>query len=210
MSPGPAAHWEASYAGTPADEVSWFEQSPETSLAMIERANVDPAATAVIDVGGGASRLAGELVRRGYRDVTVADLSPAALEAAKAKLGAGANEIAWLEADAREHDFGRRFDLWHDRAAFHFMVDQADRSAYLANLRRSLCAGGHLVLATFGPAGPTSCSGLPVHRYDAAEMSDLLGPEFEWVADEIKVHRTPRGTEQQFQYALFRRLGDGH
>ena len=207
MSRDAAAHWNASYEGKGIRQVSWFESSPEASLALIERAGLDETA-AIIDVGSGASRLAGELLSRGYRDVTVADVSSAALGAAKSGLRAEAERIQWIVADVRTHDFGRQFDLWHDRAVFHFMVGDADRASYLANLRRSLKVGGHLVLATFGPDGPTSCSGLPVQSYGAPEMEALLGDEFDLVEDELKIHHTPSGSEQQFQYALFRRIGD--
>ncbi len=206
MSDAAAAHWDASYETKATDEVSWFEASPETSLRLIDLAGLDPGA-AIVDVGGGASRLAAELLGRGYRDITVADISAAALQTARAEYGSEAERIRWVEADVRTHDFGRRFDLWHDRAVFHFMVEEADRAAYLANLHRSLETGGHLVLATFGPEGPTSCSGLPVRRYGVAEMAEVLGGGYELLADEIRMHRTPRGGEQQFQYALFRRAG---
>lgn len=204
MSAKTAAHWNSSYESKGTDEVSWFEPSPETSLALIERAGVSEAA-AIVDVGGGASRLAGELLGRGYSDVTVADISSAALAAAQAELGAGGEQIHWVEADVRTHDFGRQFDLWHDRAVFHFIVEDADRASYLATLRRHLADGGHLILATFGPDGPMSCSGLPVQRYGAEQMAAELGEGFEPLAAELKTHRTPRGGEQQFQYALFRR-----
>ena len=200
------AHWDAAYEGKGAGSVSWFEPVPEASLSMIEGAGPEPT-DAIVDVGGGASRLAAELVRRGYRDVTVADLAAAALRAAQEEHAAEAERIAWVEADVRVHDFGREFDLWHDRAVFHFMVEEDDRAAYLANLRRSLRVGGHLVLATFGARGPTSCSGLPVRRYDAAAMADLLDGGFELVTEELVAHRTPSGNEQQFQYGLFARIG---
>jgi SAM-dependent methyltransferase len=156
-------------------------------------------------VGGGASRLAAELVRRGHRDVTVLDVSARALELAKADLGEAAGEVSWVEADVRSHDFGRRFDLWHDRAAFHFMVEPADRDAYLATLERTLRPGGHLILATFGPQGPTTCSGLPVSRYDAATLSDTLGAGYELLSSRLVEHRTPSGSRQQFLYAHLER-----
>lgn len=201
-----AEHWEGTYARKEPAGVSWFEDRPEISLAMIEAAAL-AADAAILDVGGGTSRLAGELHRRGFGDITVADISSRALEEAQAELGPAAAEIRWFVADVRNHDFARRFDLWHDRAVFHFMVDQEDRDAYLATLRRSLQPGGHLVLATFGPEGPTSCSGLPVRRYSAQDMSEVLGREFELIREELTLHATPNGGEQQFQYALFRRGG---
>lgn len=200
-----AAHWQARYEAGDPERLSWFERSPERSLALIARTALDPATAAVIDVGGGASHLAGDLLDRGYADLTVVDLSAAALARAQADLGRRAAAVRWLQADVRRLEPGRRFDLWHDRALFHFMVEEADQAAYLESLGRVLRPGGHLVLATFGPAGPTSCSGLPVRRYGATELDAALGPGFERLAAETAVHTTPRGTAQQFQYALFRR-----
>ena len=202
-----AQHWRARYAGKAPDQVSWFEDVPEASLALIDRAGLAEDAP-IIDVGGGHSHLAGHLLQRGFRDVTVVDISQAALEQAQTELGAAAAEVTWTEADVREHDFGRQFELWHDRALLHFMVETEDRAAYLKNLLRSLRAGGHLVVATFGPDGPSRCSGLPVERYSASQVAELLGGEFELLADETRLHITPAGAEQQFQYALFRRSVD--
>jgi SAM-dependent methyltransferase len=197
-------HWERIYGGREPDRLSWYERTPETSLAWISRTGV-PLDAAILDAGGGASGLAGELVRAGYTDVTVADVSASALERARAALGEDARRIAWVRADLRGHDFGRRFDLWHDRAVFHFMVERADRDAYLATLRRSLCPGGQLILATFGPAGPTRCSGLPVRRYGIDRLADLLGPDFAVVSSQLVDHRTPSGEVQQLLYAQLRR-----
>jgi SAM-dependent methyltransferase len=164
-----------------------------------------PLDAAIVDVGGGASRLAAELRRRGHTDVTVLDLSVQALEIARADLGEAAGGVTWVEGDVRSHDFGRRFDLWHDRAAFHFMVEPPDRDAYLATLDRTLRPGGHLILATFGPQGPTQCSGLPVYRYDAATLSETLGADYELVSSRLVEHRTPAGRKQQFLYAHLER-----
>jgi SAM-dependent methyltransferase len=201
-----AAHWQRVYAERGPDEMSWTEAVPEVSLALIEEADL-PREAAILDVGGGASHLARELLRAGYTDLTVADISPGALEQAAAEIGADAERVAWVEADVRGHDFGRRFDLWHDRAVFHFMVEPEDRAAYLATLERALRPGGHLVVATFGPEGPTECSGLPVRRYDAAALSDALGPHYEPISSRLVAHRTPSGREQQFHYAHMRRVG---
>jgi SAM-dependent methyltransferase len=139
--------------------------------------------------------------------VTVLDVSARALELARADLGEAAAEVNWVEADVRSHDFGRRFDLWHDRGVFHFMVEPADRDAYLAALERTLRPGGHLILATFGPQGPTTCSGLPVHRYDAESLTATLGGEYEVVSSRLAEHRTPSGRSQQLLHAHMRRLG---
>ncbi len=200
----PKHHWEQTYTAQALDEVSWFEAAPDASLGMINAAELPPDA-AIIDVGGGASHLAGELQRLGFTDITVADISAAALRAG-AELGADSTAISFIEADVRNHDFGREFDLWHDRAVFHFMVEPDDRECYLSTLRASLRPGGYLVLATFGPEGPRQCSDLPVQRYGASEMREVIGEEFEPVLFQAHVHATPSGNEQHFQYALFRRL----
>ncbi len=204
MSDDSAAHWQRTYGERDAEELSWTEALPETSLAMTGAAASAPGA-AILDIGGGASGLAGELLRSGYTDVSVADISAAALKRAQAELGEEARRVRWGEADARKHDFGRRFDLWHDRAVFHFMVEPADRDGYLASLRRSLHPGGHLVLAAFGPEGPTKCSGLPVCRYDAAAISRALDSDYELLSSQLKDHRTPSGRHQEFLYAHLRR-----
>jgi SAM-dependent methyltransferase len=200
-----AAHWQRRYSENPTDSLSWTEDLPRTSLELIEEAAL-PGEAAIVDIGGGASRLAGELIQRGYGDLTVADISAKAMEQARADLGEDAARVRWVEADVRSHDFGRHFDLWHDRAVFHFMVEEADREAYLAVLDRSLKPGGHLILATFGPHGPTECSGLPVRRYDATDLADLLS-DYDLLSCRQQDHRTPSGNLQQFIYAHLRRRG---
>lgn len=199
-----ASHWERTYAERQIGDLSWTEAVPVMSLELIAQAGLTSDA-AIIDVGGGASRLAGELLRLGHSDITVADISGEALERAKADLGENADRVEWVEADVRDHDFSRRFDLWHDRAVFHFMVDAADRGRYLAVLDRSLRPGGHLILATFGPDGPTMCSGLPVARYGAEEIAGVLGDGYELRSSQLVEHRTPSGNSQQFSYAHLRR-----
>lgn len=201
-----AAHWQRSYRDRRVEELSWTEAVPAISLSMIDEAAMSPEA-AIVDVGGGASRLAAELVARGHTDVTVADISAEALQRASAEMGEEASRVTWIEADVRQHDFGRRFDLWHDRAVFHFMVEPSDRDGYLSVMRRSLRPGAHLVLATFGPAGPTECSGLPVERYDVESISRTLGTEFELISSRLAEHRTPSDRPQQFLYAHLRYLG---
>jgi len=202
--PDRIAHWQRIYEQCENDELSWTEAEPTASLTLVDEARL-PAGAAIIDAGAGTSKLAAELLRRGYGDVTVVDVSAAALERMKAELGDDASRIAWVEADVRDRDFGRRFDLWHDRALFHFMVEAVDRDAYIATLERSLRPGGHLVLATFGPEGPTECSGLPVRRYDADSLQATLGADFELVSSRLTEHRTPSGRGQQFLYAHLRR-----
>jgi ubiquinone/menaquinone biosynthesis C-methylase UbiE len=201
-----ASHWEQVYARCDPEELSWHQPSPQGSLELIEDAGLERSA-GIIDVGGGVSDLAAALLKAGYSDITVADISRTALARAKARLGAASGRIAWVEADVRKYDFGRRFDLWHDRAIFHFMVEAGDRDGYLETLRRSLRLGGHLILATFGPGGPTTCSGLPVDRYSAASLAKVLGEEFELLFSRAEEHRTPSGSSQQFLYAHLRRQG---
>ena len=194
------AHWERVYETKDPAEVSWHEDRPAASLAMIRDAGL-PLDAAILDVGGGTSRLASELAGLGYTDVTVADISARALREAP-----GADPtIQTVVADVRSHDFGREFDLWHDRAVFHFMITEQDQEAYLGTLRRTLRAGGHLVIATFGPEGPDRCSGLPVQRYGADQLSSRLGGDFALESTRTVEHRTPAGRTQEFLYARFRR-----
>jgi SAM-dependent methyltransferase len=194
-------HWAQVWTTKDPTEVSWFEATPRASLAMIEELGL-PTDASILDIGGGASGLAGELLRRGYRDLTVADISEVALEKARASLGREAAKINWVVADARSHDFGRRFAVWHDRAVFHFMTEAADREGYLRTLSRSLEPGGHVLVATFGPDGPTSCSGLPVLGYGAEELASAFAPA-QLVSSHLEDHHTPSGTTQQFLYARF-------
>jgi SAM-dependent methyltransferase len=197
---GASEHWRRVWATKAPQEVSWFEQTPSMSLAMIEGLAL-PKDAPIIDLGGGASGLAGELVRRGYTDVTVADISAAALATAGRALGAEADRVDWVVADGRSHDFGRRFAVWHDRAMFHFLTERVDRDRYLEVLERSLLPAGHVIIATFGPGGPTMCSGLPVVRYGADDLAALFAPAAKLVSDRHHVHETPSGKEQQFLYA---------
>jgi SAM-dependent methyltransferase len=199
-----ASHWRDVYAHREPERLSWFESTPKTSLAWIAKANL-PADAAILDAGGGPSKLAGELVRLGYTDVTVADIAAGAIERAKAELGDIGTRITWMQADLRSHDFDRLYDLWHDRAVFHFMVDDADRDGYLAVLRSAIRPGGHLILAVFGPQGPTECSGLPVRRYGAEQLSALLVDDFQLLGSQIVDHHTPAGAKQQFVYVHLRR-----
>lgn len=159
-----------------------------------------------MDVGGGASRLVDCLLDSGYTGVMVADISEAALALARERLGARGGDVTWLVADARHLRLPEPVDVWHDRAVFHFLTAEADRQAYLDSLLAGLRAGGHAVIATFGLGGPERCSGLPVERYDAARLSEFLGPEFELVESMVRQHVTPGGTMQEFTYVVFRRL----
>ena len=199
-----AAHWDRVYTTKQPTALSWYEPEPTHSLELIA-ASGQPASGSIIDVGGGMSSLGPSLVGLGYSDVSVADISAAALDRARTQIGPAGEDITWIDADVRTHDFQRRYDLWHDRAVFHFMVEPGDRDAYLATLHRSLCPGGHLILATFGPNGPEQCSGLPTTRYGAPRLAATLGPDYELLSAELDTHQTPSGVTQQFLYTHFQR-----
>jgi SAM-dependent methyltransferase len=198
------AHWENVYRTKDEREVSWFQEAPTISLELIRSAGATRS-SAIIDVGGGASRLVDALVDEGYEAVTVLDLAESALAAAKARLGRAAAQVTWIVADAAGWKPLRRYDLWHDRAAFHFLTDEADRAAYVACLRAALPPGGHAIIATFATDGPERCSGLPVIRYDAARLGEVLGGAFTLVDTRRHDHHTPMGSTQRFQFSLFRR-----
>jgi len=198
------AHWEGVYTKKGENEVSWFQERPAPSLELIARVGA-ARASAIIDIGGGASRLADNLIDRGFEDVTVLDLSGAALEAAKARLGGRAAQVHWIVADATAWEPPKAYDVWHDRAAFHFLTEERDRAAYVARLGRALKVGGHAIIATFALDGPERCSGLPVVRYDAASLGQTLGSAFQLVETRRHAHATPWGTDQSFQFSVFRR-----
>ena len=200
------AHWESVYTTKGENEVSWFQQSPAPSLELIVQAGA-AGNSAIIDIGGGASRLVDHLVEQGFEDVTVLDLSDAALKAAKARLGVRADRVRWLVADATIWEPVKQYDIWHDRAAFHFLTDGNDRAAYVARLGRGLKIGGHAIIATFAPDGPEKCSGLPVARYDSASLGRALGTAFNLVHTQRHEHATPWDARQIFQFSVFRREG---
>ena len=198
-------HWEAVYAQRAPDSVSWFQPHAEHSLELIARAGLTRDA-AIIDVGGGASTLADDLLARGYHDLTVLDLSAAALHAAQARLGDDARRVSWVEADITAVDLPRqRYDLWHDRAVFHFLTDAAQRHAYVERVLQSVKPGGHVIVATFAEDGPDRCSGLPVIRYGADTLHAEFGAPFELLEHSRETHHTPGGAVQQFVYCYCRR-----
>jgi SAM-dependent methyltransferase len=203
QSEGRQAHWEGVYTKKGENEVSWFQENPAPSLELIAQVGATPA-SAIIDIGGGASRLVDNLVERGFEDVTVLDLSEAALEAAKARLGDRAAQVHWIVADATIWGPLRAYDIWHDRAAFHFLTEDHDRAAYVARLERALKVGGYAIIATFALDGPERCSGLPVVRYDPVSLGQTLGRAFQLVDTRQHAHATPWGTEQSFQFSVFR------
>lgn len=199
-------HWDNVYATRGETEVSWFQNSPAISLAMITAANPNREA-AIIDIGGGASRLADALLRDGYRDLAVLDLSANALDAAKKRIGVAASKVDWIVADATTWRPAKAYDVWHDRAAFHFLTETRDRAAYVARLRSAIVPGGHVIIATFALDGPERCSGLPVQRHDSASLAAELGMDFELVETRSETHHTPWDSTQAFQFSRFKRRG---
>ncbi|MGH7293537.1 MAG: class I SAM-dependent methyltransferase [Polyangiaceae bacterium] len=200
-------HWDRVYETKDATEVSWYRAHLETSLALIQQAAA-ARSSAIIDVGGGESTLVDDLVARGYGDVTVLDVSSTAIEATRARLGEDAGKVDWICGDVTSVELPQaRFDLWHDRAVFHFLTDPAGRAAYVKQVARSVRLGGHVIVGTFGPGGPLQCSGLDVVRYDAGALHDQFGGRFQLVRHLEEVHRTPLGREQQFVWCLFRLIG---
>ncbi len=191
------AHWERVYESRRPDQLSWYQPAPTLSLELI-RATGAPRTSPILDVGGGASTLVDHLVAEGYSDVSVLDISSAALNQARARLGNAATKVKWIEADILDFKPERPVRVWHDRAVFHFLTDAKDRSRYLETLRSSLNRGGHLILATFGPEGPARCSGLPVQRYGESELSALLGSDLCLKRKQMEKHKTPSGGNQEF------------
>ena len=202
--PGGREHWENVYRTKSPEQVSWFRPHLERSIAFLETAGIGLDA-AVIDVGGGASTFVDDLLDRGYSNVTVLDLSSSALDAARARLGERASRVHWLCADATDASLAPgSYDFWHDRAVFHFLRDRSARERYVANVRRAVRPGGHVVVATFGPHGPEKCSGLEVMRYSPDELHAEFGSEFARLASATERHVTPWGTEQEFIYCYCR------
>jgi ubiquinone/menaquinone biosynthesis C-methylase UbiE len=198
------AHWENVYTTKREREVSWFQENPAPSLELIALAGL-PADASIIDIGGGASRLVDALVDRNLRQITVLDLSAAALDVARERLGDRGAGVEWVAADFTTWEPSQTYDLWHDRAAFHFLTDASDRSAYVRHLKRAVRSGGHVIIGTFAPDGPERCSGLPVMRYDAGILGTVLGTDFELMDSRRHDHITPWGAVQRFQFSTFRR-----
>jgi SAM-dependent methyltransferase len=200
----PREHWQRVWTSKPPADVSWYEREPATSLQLIGAVAL-PKDGHVVDVGGGASTLVDHLLGQGFTRVTVVDISDAALEVARNRLGQLGEAVRWLVADVRQLDLKEQVDLWHDRAVFHFLTTPSDQDAYLSALRKAVRPGGHVVIATFGRRGPQKCSGLRVERYDADKLSRRLGAGFERRRVLEREHVTPSGATQDFTYGLFRR-----
>lgn len=198
-------HWERIYTTRPVEAVGWYRPHLDTSLTWIRELNL-PRRARILDVGGGASTLVDDLLALGFKDVTVLDLSATALAHARARLGPRADHVIWMEADITEAALPEAtYDLWHDRAVFHFLTEPEDRSRYLERLRRALRPGGFLILATFSPEAPPTCSGLPVVRYDLETLVRTVGPGFRLVRHGREHHVTPGGVAQPYLYTCFQR-----
>ena len=199
------AHWQNVYTSKGENEVSWFQDSPTPSLELIDLAGVSDK-TAIIDIGGGASRLVDALVDRGFGAITVLDLSAAALDAAKARLSGRSNQVRWIADDATLWQPDRIYDLWHDRASFHFLTDPANIAAYIARMKAATAPGSKVIIGTFALDGPEKCSGLIVSRYNPESLTATLGKSFELIDSRHHEHVTPWGATQRFQFSTFRRI----
>ena len=195
-------HWEHVYASRTDADLSWTQIDPRLSLSLIAEVC---STGSVIDVGGGTSLLPGGLLDRGY-SVTVLDISETALNKARERLGPKAGRIHWIQADVTAMGGVGTFDLWHDRAVFHFLTNPGDRAAYVALLKQTVCVGRHAVIATFAPEGPEKCSGLDVRRYSGLTLGSELGDSFQLLKTVPETHVTPGGKRQAFQYSLFQRV----
>jgi len=195
-------YWDRIYHRLQDGEANWHQDYPELSLQFIESAGVG-SSSPILDVGGGTSLLVDNLLLKGYSRLSVLDISPTAIEQSRRRLGLNAGEIEWYAADVLSFIPPHPFALWHDRAVFHFLTDAGERDAYLRAMRGALEPGGQVILSTFAPHGPPSCSGLPVQRYDAAELEEVLGDDFSLVESWPEEHRTPAGESQPFVYTLF-------
>jgi SAM-dependent methyltransferase len=198
------SHWETVFTSKAPTAVSWYRAHLETSLGLIERYTSEKSAS-IIDVGAGESTLVDDLLLKGYEALTVLDVSRTAIEATKTRLGAAADRVRWLVGDITEVALPpQAFDLWHDRALFHFLVDRSQREAYVRSVLNAVKRGGHVIVSIFGPEGPTKCSGLEIARYDAAALHAEFGDRFHLLESSSEWHSTPWGAKQQFVYCCFR------
>ncbi len=200
-------HWDTVYAAKASDQLSWYQETPVTSLDLIDQTGV-AREDAIIDVGGGASVLVDHLLALGYTDLTVLDISGRALRAARRRLSGKADQVCWIESDITMLEPQRQYALWHDRAVFHFLTAPADRAKYVALLKNSLATDGFLVIGAFAVDGPARCSGLDVVRYDRQGICAELGACFRLLGEFAESHKTPWGAEQKFAFFSFRYLGN--
>jgi 2-polyprenyl-3-methyl-5-hydroxy-6-metoxy-1,4-benzoquinol methylase len=202
----PKKHWENVYQKESPEHLSWYQDKPEMSLRLIAATGVGFDSN-IIDIGGGTSTLAGLLVAQGYKRVTALDIAASSIEKAKLVMAEQANEIKWIEADATNYTLTERYDIWHDRAVFHFLTDIHDRKRYVDAVQESLKGGGHLIIATFGLKGPRKCSGLHVVRYSPETLHNEFGNNFNLVETFVEIHTTPSKVQQEFIYCRFTKRG---
>lgn len=198
-------HWDAVYAEKTERQLSWHQDDPSPSLELFDASGLSRDAS-VIDMGAGTSRFAASLIARGIDDITVLDISGVALENARQQIGQAGKKITWVEADITSWVPSRQYDLWHDRAVFHFLTDEDDRTAYMAALWQALKPRGFAIIATFAPDGPERCSGLPVVRYSPPGLGRTLGSRYELISHLSHQHKTPWGSPQSFQFSLFQKI----
>jgi len=199
-----AEHWENVYRSKNFDVVSWYAPQLGESLRLIGQLTPDKTA-AIVDIGGGESTLVDDLLHCNYLDVSVLDISATAVEFTRQRLGAKAKDVSWHVGNVTQYDFGsKQFDLWHDRAVFHFLTEPTARRAYVELVRRSVKPGGHVLMATFGPNGPLKCSDLDVVRYDDQSLHHEFGEGFQMLGSKLTEHNTPMGIRQQFLYCWCR------
>ena len=197
-------HWEGIYKTKAPTEVGWYQADPKQSLDLIAAAGIGRTQE-IIDIGGGASPLVDKLMEKGFENVTVLDISQVALNQAKSRLGKHAQKISWIEADITGFEPDRKFDLWHDRAVFHFLTDANDRKKYVKVMKRAVAPDGYLIIATFALDGPPKCSGLEVVRYSPESLAGEIGRDFELKDAVEELHVTPSGARQKFIYCGFKR-----
>ncbi len=204
---GNPGHWDRVYNTKSADAVSWYRPHLERSLRFVLDSGIARDA-AILDVGGGASTFVDDLLGHGFTNVSVLDVADAGLARARERLGARAAEVRWIVGDVTALELpAASIDFWHDRAVFHFLTDPAARAHYVEGARRVVRPGGFVLVATFGPGGPGTCSGLPVATYDASGIHETFGPGFRKSDEDHEVHVTPWGSAQEFVYCLCRTEG---
>ena len=198
-------HWETVYETKPVDSVSWYTPRLSKSIDIIMKSSHGAKDRAIIDVGSGASNLVDDLLLAGFTDITMLDISERAIAETKQRLRDKAALVSWIIDDITKVSLpAQRFDIWHDRAVFHFLTSPEDRVAYVSRVAASVRPGGHVIVATFGPEGPEKCSGLEVVRYDSESLHDQFGSKFRLVEHSAELHKTPFGTTQHFVYCLCR------
>ncbi|MCB7479862.1 class I SAM-dependent methyltransferase [Christiangramia sediminis] len=198
------SHWENIYSTKEFEETSWFQEKPETSLKIIQSLGLSKKAQ-IIDIGGGNSFLVDHLLKLGYKNISVLDISEMALEKAKERLGEKSEQVNWICSDVTEYNFEQEFELWHDRAAFHFLTEDSQVENYISRLKTSLRSGGYFILGTFSENGPDKCSGIEIRKYSSMDLQELFEKDFEIVRLENLDHKTPWDAVQNFTFGLFRK-----